>query len=248
MTGWIIFGAVVLLIVILLICPVVVSFEYGEKVILKIRYLFITFFRIPPKNKKQKRRDKKDVKKADKAARAAEKITEDADAPQKAVMKSDKASAEKGEKKAAAKSKLETKSKADKPKPTLSEIFALVKMLAESLGKPLKKLLHRTRITNMQLDIICGGEDAAKAALNYGKMNIVVGNALGWLDVFFTLVKPDINIGVDFESEDTLTEMSCKIKLSLAAAFAFLFVGLFRILKNSSGNEPVLSALKKLRG
>lgn len=244
MTGWIIFGAVVLLIVILLICPVVVSFEYGEDIFLKVRYLFVTFFRIPPKNKKQKRKDKKDEKKADKAAKEAEKLTEAADAPKQSKQQTAKAS----EKKAAAKGKPNAKSKAEKQKPTLSEIFAVVKMLAESLGKPLKKLLHRVRITNMRLDIICGGDDAAAAALNYGKMNIVVGNALGWLDMFFTLVKPDINIGVDFESEDTLTEMSCKIKLSIAAAFAFLFVGLFRILKNSKGNDKVLSALKKLRG
>ena len=49
MTGWIIFGAVVLLIVILLICPIAVYFEYAENIILRVRYLFITIFRIPPK-------------------------------------------------------------------------------------------------------------------------------------------------------------------------------------------------------
>lgn len=244
MTGWIIFGAVVLLIVILLICPIAVYFEYAENIILRVRYLFITIFRIPPKTKKQKRKDKKDIKKADKAAEAAETITEAADAPKTGET----ASVKQSDKKSSAKKKPDSNNKSDKPKPSLSEIFAVVKMLVESLGKPLKKLLHRTRITNMRLDIICGGDDAAKAALNYGKTNIVVGNALGWLDMFFTVVKPDINIGVDFESEDTLTEMSCKIKISLGAALAFLLVGLLRVLKNSKGNDEVLSALNKLRG
>lgn len=248
MTGWIIFGAVVLLIVLLLICPISVYFEYGGDIILRVRYLFAVIFRIPPKTKKQKRKDKKDEKKADKAAKAAEIITEAADAPKKDEARTDKASVNSGKKKTAAGKRSDSKKKADKPKPTLSEIFAVVKMLAESLGKPLKKLLHRTRITDMQLDIICGGGDAAAAALNYGKMNVVVGNALGWLDTFFTLVKPDINIGVDFASEDTLTEMSCKIKISLGAALAFLLVGLFRVVKNSRGNDEVLSALHKLRG
>ncbi|MGN0649563.1 MAG: hypothetical protein ACI4KM_03930 [Oscillospiraceae bacterium] len=247
MTGWIIFGAVVLLIVILLICPIAVYFEYAEDIILRVRYLFITIFRIPPKTKKLKRRDKKDVKTADKAAKAAEIIVESAEAP-KAEAIIEKASAKPNEKKSPAKKKPDSNNKANKPKPTLSEIFAVVKMLTESLGKPLKKLLHRTRIINLRLDIICGGDDAAKAALNYGKTNIVAGNALGWLETFFTVVKPDINIGVDFESEDTLTEMSCKIKLSLGAALAFLLVGFFRILKNSKGNNEVLSALNKLRG
>lgn len=243
MIGWIILGAVVLLIVILLICPICVYFEYGEDIILRVRYLFVVIFRIPAKTKKQKRRDKKDIKKADKTTKAAELIVDAADAPKKP-------SAEAPAKNSGGKSTVGKKSKkaAKTEKPTLSEIFALVKMLAESLGKPLKKVLRRTRINNLRLDMICGGDDAAAAALNFGKANIVVGNALGWLDVFFTVVKPDINIGVDFASEDTSTEMSCNIRLSLGAALAFVIAGLFRVIKNSRGNSKALSALNKLRG
>lgn len=62
--------------------------------------------------------------------------------------------------------------KSDKPKSqklTLSDIFALVKLVWDSLGKPLKRLLKATRVTGFRLDISVGGDDAADAAIKFGK-------------------------------------------------------------------------------
>lgn len=67
--GWIIAGAVVAVILILLMTSVKVRFDYSDpgELRLKISWLFVTLVRIPAKTKKQKRRDKKaekDVKSA----------------------------------------------------------------------------------------------------------------------------------------------------------------------------------------
>ena len=76
--GWIIAGAVVAVILILLMTSVKVRFDYSDpgELRLKISWLFVTLVRIPAKTKKQKRRDKKaekDVKSAAKAAAELEK-------------------------------------------------------------------------------------------------------------------------------------------------------------------------------
>lgn len=67
--GWIIAGAVVAVILILLMTSVKVRFDYSDpgELRLIISWLFVTLVRIPAKTKKQKRRDKKaekDVKSA----------------------------------------------------------------------------------------------------------------------------------------------------------------------------------------
>ena len=76
--GWIIAGAVVAVILILLMTSVKVRFDYSDpgELRLKISWLFVTLVRIPAKTKKQKSRDKKaekDVKSSAKAAAELEK-------------------------------------------------------------------------------------------------------------------------------------------------------------------------------
>ena len=130
----------------------------------------------------------------------------------------------------------------------LSELFELVKALVDSLGKPLKKLLHRTVIARLRINVVCGGEDAAQAALNFGKMNILVGNILGWTDVYFTLKKPDdIHIDVDFRREDTAAEISFTARLSVFAALAFLLKAFGRAVGHYRKSPSLRRTIEKLR-
>ena len=71
--GWIIAGAVVAVILILLMTSVKVRFDYSDpgELRLKISWLFVTLVRIPAKTKKQKRRDKKAEKDVKSAAEEA---------------------------------------------------------------------------------------------------------------------------------------------------------------------------------
>lgn len=251
--GWIIFGAVVLVIFLLMISPAVLRFEYGDDMRLRLSWLFVTIFRYPAVTKKNKRRDKK-AEKAVKAANSAAEKAAETETPQTDALSEDKSDEPAVKAKAAGKAA----AKADKPasggdntikkKPKLADIFEMVKLLLDSLKKPLKKILKRTRIHHLRIYIVCGGEDAAKAAINFGKTNILVGSALGWADSFFTLRPADeINITVDFQSEETRAEASCTIKMPLYAALAFAFTVFGRAVRYYTRHPEAQKALNRLR-
>lgn len=231
--GWIIAGAVLIAVLLLLLCRVTVIFDYCGSVYLKVKYFCFTVVKLPAKRRKSKGSGKK-AKKAEKSA------VEAANAAENAEPGAEKPSGEAKEKSAGASAKKEKK-------PSLSDIFELAKLALDSVGKPLKKILKRTVISHLSLEIICGGENAAKAALKYGGMNIVVGNALGWIDSFFTL-KPadDIHISVDFESSETTAKCYCEVRLTLAAALAFAFTLLGRAVRYYLRHEDAKAAVKKL--
>ena len=239
-TGWIIAAGIILFIIVLLAIPVVIRFEYAQTLKLRVRYLFFTLYRIPEKPKKRGRTNKQKPKKG----KAAEKDA--ADAPP--VAAAEKAAPETADS-APKTDKTSDKTKKEKnPKiPTLSEIFELIKVFVDSLGKPLKKLLKRIHINCLDLRMVCGGEDAAKAALKFGAVNLAVGNALGHLGSWFTLKDPHIDINVDFQSEQTLTECSCTVKTSALTALAFVFSFVFRLLLRALRNSAVMGYLKRVR-
>lgn len=134
-----------------------------------------------------------------------------------------------------------------KKKISLEDIFEVVKLAMNSLGKPLKRILKRTIFDHLALRISVGGEDAAKTAISFGMMNMAVGNALGWLDTFFTLKKPDdINITADFQSEKSSYDCYCEIKLVLAAALAFLFTFIGRAIKYYFTHNRTRAAIRHL--
>ena len=92
-----------------------------------------------------------------------------------------------------------------------------------------------------------GGEDAAKTAISFGATNFAVGSALGWLDTFFTLKKPDyINITADFASEETKIDCYCEIKLVLAAGIAFFFTFLGRAIKYFFTHDRARASIRHL--
>lgn len=210
--GWIIAGAILVVILLLTLGRVTVIVDFNKSLILKIKYMFFPVFALPVKKKST-------------------------DKPKKAKKKSKKKD-EKSEEKSEEKSK---------KKLELGEIFELVKLALDSLGKPLKKILKRVEISHLALNIVCGGEDAARAAITFGAVNMAVGNLLGWLDTFFTLKPVDeLSINVDFESEETLADAYVEVKLTVAAALAFAFTLIGRALKHYFTHEETREVIKKL--
>lgn len=249
MTGLLIAAAVLLVVLLILAGRVTVIFDYGEELYLKVSYLMFTVFKIPSKRKKTAKKDKKAKKSAKKAVKSIEKAEEKSeDSAENKTEQSAEKAAEKADS-ATKKTEKSDKKSAKKPKPDLSDILALVKLVLDSIGKPLKRILKRTEILHLRLDIICGGSDAAKAALNFGATNILIGNALGWIDNFFTLKPPDgINIGVDFQCEQTEYAAYCEVRLSLAAALGFLFSIIGRAVKHYGSHKEAKIAVGKLLG
>ena len=129
----------------------------------------------------------------------------------------------------------------------LSDIFALVKLVWDSLGKPLKRLLKATRVTGFRLDISVGGDDAADAAIKFGKTNMAAGAALAFLDGCFTLKDPKFNVTCNFQSEETRTECGFTARLTVIAALAFLFWVAGRLIRNYMSRKDAAAAVDKLR-
>ena len=172
--GWIIAGSIFVFILLLTLGRVKIIFDFKEDLILKVKYMFFPLVTIPATKQKKEKPPKKDKKSKKKADEAAEEKPED----------------EKSE-----------EEKKPKKKITLTDILEVAKLVLDSLGKPLKRILKRTIFAHLALRISCGGEDAAKTAIKFGLVNMAVGNALGWLDTFFTLKTPDdISVTADFQS------------------------------------------------
>ena len=214
----VIIGIIIIFILLLTLGKVTVIFDYKDDMILKVKYFSIPVVKIPSDKKKKKEKPKKSEKKS----------------PDK--EKSDKEKSDK-----------EKENPKEKKKISLPDIFELVKLALDSLGKPLKKILKRTAFSHLALKIAVGGEDAAKTAISFGLMNIAVGNALGWIDTVFTLKKPDdINITADFQSEETKFDCDCEISLVAAAAFAFLFTFIGRAIKYYFTHNRTRAAVRNL--
>lgn len=252
MSGWIIAGIIVAAILILLMTSVTVRFEYSDGLRLKINWLFVKLVQIPAKTKKMKRRDREAKKDVKSAAEDEEKLSGESTGgnPEDSVQRSapePESSPEprKSPEKKAGKPKSAPKNSADKL--TLKDIRALVKLVWDSLSKPLKRLLKATRIYDFRLNIVVGGEDAAKTAIKFGEVNIAAGSALAFLDGNFTLKKPDYYITCDFLSEETRSECSFTAKLTVIAALAFLFWLAGRAVKNYLAREDAAAAVDKLR-
>lgn len=205
--GWIIAAAIVLFFVLLLAGRVAVYFEYNGTIALKIKYLCFTIIKIPKKRKTKKKAKRK--RKDDKKSKAENVRSAESGKSSEKLDKIKESQKKKG---------IDLKSLAFDNK------IELLKLALSGVGKPLKKLLKRIEFSHMSVEVICGGDDAAKTAIKFGAVNIVVGNVLGLLDSFFTL-KPldDMNIGVDFQSDETLADVYFEVRLSLFAGFAGAF-------------------------
>ncbi len=237
--GWIIALTIILAIFLLLCCSAAVRVEYFGEIRVKISYLCFTIVKFPAEKKKIKRRDKKAKRVLKAADDTAAELAEDRPAvPAEGG----------GERNAPAKSKAKAPPEKKVKKAGLKDYFEVAKLVLDSLGKPLKKLLHRTRIYDLRIKIVCGGENAAKAAMNFGTANLLVGNALGWIDSYFTL-KPvkEIRIDADFQSEETAAEASCVIKMSLFTGLIFLFTLIFRAVRYYKSHPEAERAVGKLR-
>lgn len=212
--GWIIVGAIFVVILLLSLGRVTVIFDYKDDLILTVKYLFIPIMKIPADKPKKEKKPKK-------AKKSAKKTTEP-DNPEKTEEK-------------------------PKKKPALADILEVAKLAVNSVGKPLKKIVKRTIIAHLSLNISVGGEDAAKTAISFGATNFAVGSALGWLDTFFTLKKPDdINITADFASEETKIDCYCEIKLVLAAGIAFFFTFVGRAIKYYFTHDRARASIRNL--
>lgn len=218
--GWIIFADILLIIIIALCLSVSVSVRIDEDIRIKVKYAGITIFSVSPEDEAKKKAKAKKKRKKEKQSESNSKSdtetlggqdkaadsTENADNPDNSAA--DEKSAEAGKS-----DKAKSKSKGN-----LSDNWEMIKTLIKSASKPVKRLISHIRVADLFIDIIASGEDAAQAALNYGKINWFVHSAIAFLYQTVRLYVKKINIGVDFTSGNTEYFVSCKIRMRLSTA------------------------------
>lgn len=92
----------------------------------------------------------------------------------------------------------------------IGETIEFVKQLISSASKPVKRLISHIRVTNFYLFITASGEDAAQAAMNYGKINWIVYTAIALLYEAVKLDVKKIDISADFNSGKRSTSFRAK--------------------------------------
>lgn len=174
MSGWVVFGIVIAVFVLIGCIPVGVDARYMENELsLRLKIGLLKMQILPAK-------------------------------PKKAAPKKEKKTA----KRAAASQKPEKpKKKASMPKLTLSDILALVNLACDTLGDLRRKL----RVEVLTLHVVLGGDDPAKAAMQYGGAWAAIGMLNPKLDQLFVIKKRDIQPILDYNEK----EMSISAQLAL---------------------------------
>ena len=253
--GWIIAAAIVLFFALIFAGKVAVYFDYNGTVAVTIKYMCFTILHIPKQRKKPKKAKKsKKEKKSEKADNSKEITPADVpseQAPPAPTEEVSEKSAKTEKSKKAKKSDKDDKSEKGEKKKffdittlTFDDIIALVKLAFASVRKPLRKLFKSITFSHLSIRATVGGDDAAKTA---------AGNVLGLIDSYFTL-KPldDMNIGVDFQSEQSVYDVYFEVRMTvfaaLAAGFKLIFAGLKLITaykKKSGANIKLRKASEK---
>ena len=177
-----IIGGILLLIILLLLCPIVLSVKYVDER-LSIR---LCGFRLLPQKEKPKKEKKRKKKKKEKEAKDPKK-------------------------------KKKKKSKID---------FQYVKTLITSATPAAKKVFRKIKIRKFRFIYICAGDDAAKTAIQYGRICAAVASLLPIIQNIFDIKVDKIDVQLDFSVNKPYNEVKFKAKLKvyvlIAAAVIFL--------------------------
>lgn len=238
MTGWIIFGSVVLLLVLLFTRPVKVTAIYDANPEVTVKFLCFTIFRIPAppkKRKKQKKQKKKKQEKQEKQAVTAQsEETKASEQEQKAEGEQTAPKAEESEKageegtaQKAEKAKKPQKAKLSMPGFDLEMIVDYVK----SASPPVKRLFKKIKFRNLYIDWVVGSDDAAKTAIKYGAGCAAIYPLMEWLTTYFDVIPKEVNIEADFSAEKDDIFAYCTISLRVSTALGCGLWLLFRMAK-----------------
>lgn len=185
MIGWLIVLGVVLLLLFALCLPIYVHVFYEEELEIKIKYLFFTF-PVVPRPDKPKQGKKRRVKKKKSGAKAVEQKEDKPEAPLwKQIYR------EKG----------------------ISGLLHFLTDLGKLAQTTLKKILRHALIKRFELAVTSGGEDAAAAALNYGRACAVVYPAAALLLKICNHRKAQVSVLPDFQSGEFCGRLNLVLRL-----------------------------------
>lgn len=223
MSGWFIFGGIVLLLVLLFTRSVVATVEYDdEKLDVKVKYLFFTLY---PQKPKRKRSPKKEKRRSAEAKRTDEPDDEERGEPPE--KRSEQEPAGGGKVKRAQKEKMPKKKKSKKSAFDLAQIMDYVR----SASPPVKRLFKKIRVSDLSVNYIVATDDAAKTAIKYGTVCAALYPAIEWLTTYFTVQVRRVHVEADFskEADDIFAYGKLKLRVSTALG-CILWLGV-RVIK-----------------
>ena len=225
MTGWIIFGCIVLFFVFLFTVHAFVTIEMAEEMALTVRVLGIPIRILPKKPKtynlkkytlkKIRKRDEKAAKKAAKKAASKKKKKAEKE-KKKAEKQAEQAKLTKEERRA-----IKEKKKASRP--ALTDLIPLV---CRVLGLFFSRFFGKLHIKVAKLHIRVGASDAMQAALVYGVVNQSVQYFVDFLRKISHvkgLKRADIRVEPDFLSDKVEFEFNMTVRVSLGNLLGALF-------------------------
>lgn len=237
MIALIIIGSILLLIIILLALSVTIELDYDKEFCYKAKYLFFTISVSPESEKRKKKRARRAAKREKKEQKKQQKSLKKTEKQQKKLQKSG-AEPRKAGNPTEEKTENEKQGQAasgEKPKKQKTKLSVdLIQRIYGRTSPHLKRILKHIRIYDVYIDIVVGGEDAAKVAINYGKMNAFVNGGLKILDTMITLQVKDVNIEADFDKEKSDYFAHGKAKLRLSTLLHSGIWGFFAVLKETS--------------
>ncbi|MCI5815998.1 hypothetical protein [Ruminococcus sp.] len=122
---------------------------------------------------------------------------------------------------------------------SLSEWVELILNLLHAAGRPLRWLLRRITIRDIDLDFTVSHPDAAVCAVRFGKVNIAVYNTLALLCQFFRVRKKQIRIRCIYNQPCGSYRGSCQVRVCpaviLGAAIGLAVRFLYLQHKSNSG-------------
>lgn len=227
MTGWIIFGSIVLFFLIILWQSITVTVDYENKLSVKVKFMFFTLYTTDPKPKKKKK-PKKEKKKKKTAEKKAEENspTENPDSGEQA----DESVTEKGKK----------KQKKKKKSITLDDVEMIMDYV-RSASPPIKRLFKKIRWYDIYVDWVVATDDAAKTALTYGGICSFLYPFFEWLRTYFTAHVKEINVEANFSEEKSDIFIYFVLKLRLSTALAcviWLGVRLIKTYLKYNNSQP----------
>lgn len=197
MTGWLIAGGIVLLIVLLLLSPVRAAVIYDGDLTVTVRFLFLRFALLTPEQEPQP------PAAAQKAGRAAKTHTP-------ALIRKAR------ELEQTLQETLDTDSLPE----TLSRLTALITDVLHAGSR----LLSKATLTRLRLDLAVGGADAAATALRYGLYCSAVYPLVGVITgAFRRFRRPDMRLTCAYGQADTVFAGDCRLRAPL---FTVLYAGL----------------------
>jgi hypothetical protein len=118
---------------------------------------------------------------------------------------------------------------------TLNMALDIIKAIKEKLGE----FITSIKITNLYINFQIADIDAYDCALKFGKLSIVLGNVLGFLQRHFKVKKKSITLQPKYNSNDSLYDISFKVKLGVGKGLGKIIVMLFKVLPILKDNDII---------